>query len=86
MDLTHVVAEMDYMIVVRFINEGRDLENLTTNLLLDIRNLMAEFEVCTLQHTLREGNSAANFLAAWDTPLHQAPPFWTLHQRDYTLS
>ncbi|GLU14821.1 hypothetical protein SLE2022_313680 [Rubroshorea leprosula] len=64
LNLTHVVAEMDSMIAVRLINEGRDLENSTTNLLLDIRNLMAEFEVCTLQHILREGNSAADFLAA----------------------
>ncbi|GLT46558.1 hypothetical protein SLA2020_203020 [Shorea laevis] len=64
LNLTRVVAEMDSLIAVRLINEGRDLENSTTNLLLDIRNLMAEFEVCNLQHTLREGNSAADFLAA----------------------
>ncbi|GKV06533.1 hypothetical protein SLEP1_g18418 [Rubroshorea leprosula] len=75
MDLTHVVAEMNSMIAVRFINEGRDLENLTTNLLLDIRNLIAEFEVCTLQHTLREGNSAADFLAALG---HSSPPGTTI--------
>ncbi|GLT64512.1 hypothetical protein SLA2020_369990 [Shorea laevis] len=37
---------------------------LATALILDIKALVASFEFCLLSHTLREGNSAADFLAS----------------------
>ncbi|GLT42791.1 hypothetical protein SLA2020_167750 [Shorea laevis] len=39
-------------------------DGLATALILDIKALAASFEFCLLSHTLREGNSAADFLAS----------------------
>ncbi|GLT96458.1 hypothetical protein SLE2022_140780 [Rubroshorea leprosula] len=59
-----VVAEMDSLMAVKFINENRESNNLSAAILMDIKNLMSEFEECILQHTLREGNTAADFLVS----------------------
>ncbi|GLT50759.1 hypothetical protein SLA2020_242210 [Shorea laevis] len=77
--LSRVIAETDSLMAVRFINENREPDNLSAAILLEIKNLMLEFDVCILQHTLREGNAAADFLASlghsiapglhiWDSP------------------
>ncbi|GKV18865.1 hypothetical protein SLEP1_g29190 [Rubroshorea leprosula] len=69
--IARVVAEMDSLVAVRFIIEKREPDNLSAAILMDIRSLMSEFEECILQHVLREGNAAADFLA----PLgHSSPP------------
>ncbi|GLT37160.1 hypothetical protein SLA2020_114940 [Shorea laevis] len=70
---------MDSLISVRLINENRELDNLSAAILLEIKNLVQGIDVCILQHTLREGNAAADFLASlghstaprlhiWDSP------------------
>ncbi|GKV04202.1 hypothetical protein SLEP1_g16396 [Rubroshorea leprosula] len=68
---TRVIAEMDSLMAVRFVNERREPDNLAAALLSDIRDLMAQFESCMLQHVLREGNAAADFLASLG---HTSPP------------
>ncbi|GKV33278.1 hypothetical protein SLEP1_g41806 [Rubroshorea leprosula] len=62
--LTRVVAEMGSLMVVHFIHENREPDNLAATILLDIKALMLEFEDCRLQHILLEGNAAADFLAS----------------------
>ncbi|GKV09103.1 hypothetical protein SLEP1_g20649 [Rubroshorea leprosula] len=69
--LSRVVAEMDSLMAVRFILENRKPDNLSAAILLDIKDLMLKFEACLLQHTLREGNAAADFLASLG---HSSPP------------
>ncbi|GLT41648.1 hypothetical protein SLA2020_156950 [Shorea laevis] len=62
--IPRVAAEMDSQMAVRFINEGREVDNLFTAILLDIKSLMLEFEACTVHHILRERNAAADYLAS----------------------
>ncbi|GKV49295.1 hypothetical protein SLEP1_g56052 [Rubroshorea leprosula] len=62
--LSRVVAELDYLMAVRFINNNRDPDNLSAAFILDIRLLMRDFQARVLQHTLREGNAVADFLAS----------------------
>ncbi|GLU16149.1 hypothetical protein SLE2022_325970 [Rubroshorea leprosula] len=69
--IARVVAEMDSLVVVRFIIDKRELDNLSVAILMDIRSLMSEFEECILQHVLREGNATADFLASLG---HSSPP------------
>ncbi|GLU08869.1 hypothetical protein SLE2022_257530 [Rubroshorea leprosula] len=66
---------MDSLMAVRFIHEKREPDNLSAAILLEIRSLMQSFEACTLQHVLREGNTAADFLASLG---HTAPPGLTI--------
>ncbi|GLT96250.1 hypothetical protein SLE2022_138910 [Rubroshorea leprosula] len=69
--LSKIVAEMDSLMVVRFIQEHRMPDNLSAAILVEIQSLMLEFEAYLLQHTLREGNAAADFLASLG---HSLPP------------
>ncbi|GLU17744.1 hypothetical protein SLE2022_341000 [Rubroshorea leprosula] len=69
--IARVVAEMDSLVAVRSIIEKREPDNLSAAILMDIRSLMSEFEECILQHVLREGNVAADFLASLG---HSSPP------------
>ncbi|GLT60485.1 hypothetical protein SLA2020_332490 [Shorea laevis] len=62
--MSRVVAELDSLMAVRFINDNREPNNLSAALILDIKLLMGDFQACVLQHTLREGNAAADFLAS----------------------
>ncbi|GLT37618.1 hypothetical protein SLA2020_119240 [Shorea laevis] len=62
---------MDSLMAVRFILENWKLDNLSAAILLDIKDLMLEFEACLLQHTLRERNVAADFLGSLG---HSSPP------------
>ncbi|GLT57950.1 hypothetical protein SLA2020_308830 [Shorea laevis] len=50
--------------VVHLINNNREPDNLSAAIVLDIKNLISEFQDCILQHTLREGNAAADYLAS----------------------
>lgn len=69
--LTKTVAEMDSLMALRFIQENWVPDNISTTILVDIKSLTLEFEVCLLQHTLREGNAAVDFLAFLG---HFSPP------------
>ncbi|GLT31602.1 hypothetical protein SLA2020_063310 [Shorea laevis] len=82
---------MDSLMVVHFIHENREPDNLAATILLDIKALMLEFEDCRLQHILREGNAAAYFLASlghslspglciWDSPPSGLRPILTEDQ------
>ncbi|GLT50394.1 hypothetical protein SLA2020_238810 [Shorea laevis] len=62
--LTRVFAELDSLMVVHLINNNREPDNLSAAIVLDIKNLTSEFQDCILQHTLREGNAAADYLAS----------------------
>ncbi|GKV49142.1 hypothetical protein SLEP1_g55908 [Rubroshorea leprosula] len=77
--LSRVIAEMDAFISVCLVNENREPDNLFLAILLEIKNLMQGIDVCILQHTLREDNAAADYLASlghstapglhiWDSP------------------
>ncbi|GLT87021.1 hypothetical protein SLE2022_051250 [Rubroshorea leprosula] len=68
--IARVVAKMDSLVVVIFIIEKREPHNLSAAILMDIRSLMFEFEECILQHVLREGNAAVDFLASLE---HSSP-------------
>ncbi|GKV05100.1 hypothetical protein SLEP1_g17144 [Rubroshorea leprosula] len=69
--LSKIVADMDSLMAVSFIQEHRMPDNLSAAILVEIQSLMLEFEACLLQHTLREGNAAADFLASLG---HSLPP------------
>ncbi|GKV16237.1 hypothetical protein SLEP1_g26909 [Rubroshorea leprosula] len=62
--ISHLVLEMDSLLAVQMIQARKPGDGLTSVLLLDIFHLLNSFTICTVQHTLREGNSAADFLAS----------------------
>ncbi|GLU14630.1 hypothetical protein SLE2022_311900 [Rubroshorea leprosula] len=71
---------MDSLLVVQMIQARKAGDGQTLVLLLDIFHLVNSFEVCIVQHTLREGNTAADFMASigqdlnHDTTFFPTPP------------
>ncbi|GKV47795.1 hypothetical protein SLEP1_g54657 [Rubroshorea leprosula] len=61
--LKHVVVEMDSLSAVQVINGQKEQDSLSAVLVFDIRRLRFEFDSIIIQHTPREANSAADFLA-----------------------
>ncbi|GKU90263.1 hypothetical protein SLEP1_g4272 [Rubroshorea leprosula] len=61
--VSHLVVEMDYLAAVRVIEGTKDNDSLAAILVADIRRLSNEFTSFVIQHTPREGNFAADFLA-----------------------
>ncbi|GLT58280.1 hypothetical protein SLA2020_311850 [Shorea laevis] len=62
--ISHLVLEMDSLLAVQMIQERRVGGGLASTLLSDIFHLLNSFTICKVQHTLREGNSAADFMAS----------------------
>ncbi|GLU17917.1 hypothetical protein SLE2022_342640 [Rubroshorea leprosula] len=61
--VSHLVVEMDYLAAVQVIEGTKDNDSLVAILVADIRRLSNEFTSFVIQHTPREGNFAADFLA-----------------------
>ncbi|GLU11144.1 hypothetical protein SLE2022_279090 [Rubroshorea leprosula] len=74
--ITHLVLEMDSLLTVQMIQARKAGEGLPSVLLLDIFHLIDSFTVYTIQHTLCEGNSAANFMASLGHNLTQGTTFF----------
>ncbi|GLT74663.1 hypothetical protein SLA2020_464490 [Shorea laevis] len=62
--VTHLIIEMDSQVAVNAICSGVDMDNHAAILVADIRKLLLGFTSSTVQHILREGNSAADFMAS----------------------
>ncbi|GKV23775.1 hypothetical protein SLEP1_g33471 [Rubroshorea leprosula] len=76
MGLTHLVLEMDSLLAVQAILARKTGDGPASILLLDIFHLVNSFEVCTVQHTLREGNVAADYMASIGRILTQGTRFF----------
>ncbi|GKU89943.1 hypothetical protein SLEP1_g4011 [Rubroshorea leprosula] len=76
MGLTHLVLEMDSLLAVQAILARKTGDGPASILLLDIFHLVNSFEVCTVQHTLREGNAAADYMASIGQTLTQGTSFF----------
>ncbi|GKV24486.1 hypothetical protein SLEP1_g34094 [Rubroshorea leprosula] len=76
MGLTHLVLEMDSLLAVQAILARKTGDGPASILLLDIFHLVNSFEVCTVQHTLREGNAAADYMASIGQTLTQGTGFF----------
>ncbi|GLT25001.1 hypothetical protein SLA2020_001590 [Shorea laevis] len=75
--VTHLTLEMDSLMAIRLIQTKQIGEGSAFVLLSDILHLINMFTVCKVQHVLREGNSAADFMA---TMGHSLPQGTTLFQ------
>ncbi|GLT41963.1 hypothetical protein SLA2020_159880 [Shorea laevis] len=64
LDIRRLKVELDSMIALQAVQAECLPDGLATALILDIKALVASFELCLLSHTLREGNSTADFLAS----------------------
>ncbi|GKV16725.1 hypothetical protein SLEP1_g27324 [Rubroshorea leprosula] len=64
LDIRKLEVELDSMTALQAVHAECLPNGLATALILDIKALVASFEFCLLSHTLREGNSAADFLAS----------------------
>ncbi|GLT91362.1 hypothetical protein SLE2022_092530 [Rubroshorea leprosula] len=62
--ITHLIIEMDSQVAVNAICSGIDMDNHAAVLVAGIRRSLLAFISCIVQHILREGNSAADFLAS----------------------
>ncbi|GLT60532.1 hypothetical protein SLA2020_332940 [Shorea laevis] len=51
--LSQVVAELDSLMAVRFINENKEPDNLSTALILEIKLLMWDFQACVAAYSKR---------------------------------
>ncbi|GKV23249.1 hypothetical protein SLEP1_g33000 [Rubroshorea leprosula] len=74
--ITHLVLEMDSLFTVQMIQARKAGDGQTSVLLLDIFHLVNSFEVCIVQHTLREGNTAADFMASIGQDLNHSTTFF----------
>ncbi|GKV36559.1 hypothetical protein SLEP1_g44676 [Rubroshorea leprosula] len=74
--ISHLVLEMDSLLAVQLIQARKAGNGPASVLLLDIFHLASSFEVCTIQHTLREGNSAADFMASVGHNLNRGITFF----------
>ncbi|XP_031120628.1 uncharacterized protein LOC116023758 [Ipomoea triloba] len=87
---THLIAESDSEALVNVIVNNSDDGSLDSTLVADCKALARHFQEFRLNHTLREGNQCADFLAnlgqhsAWGTTLLDHPPdgLTTLLARD----
>ncbi|GLT81967.1 hypothetical protein SLE2022_003880 [Rubroshorea leprosula] len=74
--ISHLVLEMDSLLAVQLIQARKVGDGPASVLLLDIFHLASSFEVCTIQHTLREENSAADFMASVGHNLNRGITFF----------
>ncbi|GLT70676.1 hypothetical protein SLA2020_427380 [Shorea laevis] len=78
--ITHLILEMDSLLIVQMLQARKGVEGLASTLFLDILHLLDNFSEYRIQHTLREGNSAADYMAAigqnlsQDVTLFATPP------------
>ncbi|GLT52279.1 hypothetical protein SLA2020_256270 [Shorea laevis] len=75
--ISHLVLEMDSLLAVQMIQARKTGDGRTSVLLSDILHLLSSFTVCTIQHTLREGNMAADFMASIGQHLTQGTTFFS---------
>ncbi|GLT95117.1 hypothetical protein SLE2022_128190 [Rubroshorea leprosula] len=61
--ISHLVVEMDSLSAVQVIEGSKEQDRLAAVLVDDIRRLKGGFIAFSIQHTLREGNRAADFMA-----------------------
>ncbi|GLT26417.1 hypothetical protein SLA2020_014840 [Shorea laevis] len=75
-----LILEMDSLLVVQMIQGRKRTEGMASILFSDIFAMLNSFDSCIMQHTLREGNFAADFMASLGhsllhgTVYYQAPP------------
>ncbi|CAI8590821.1 unnamed protein product [Vicia faba] len=80
-----VEVETDSKTVVDSVMQRDNKKLVTCNLVLQIRSLMAKFEVVELHHNFRETNKCVNILAKegkslkGDTIFYQEIPRWLVH-------
>ncbi|GLT58483.1 hypothetical protein SLA2020_313710 [Shorea laevis] len=78
--VTHLILEMDSLLAVQLIQARKVGEGLAVVLLLDIFHYLDSFVTCKVQHTLREGNTATDYMVAMGhnysqgLTLFQSPP------------
>ncbi|GLU23528.1 hypothetical protein SLE2022_395260 [Rubroshorea leprosula] len=84
--VTHLILEMDSLMAIRMIQVKQTGEGSTSVLLSDIFHYLDTFIACTVQHTLREGNSAADFMAAIGHTLPQGLTLSDSTSRDQKYS
>ncbi|GLT77217.1 hypothetical protein SLA2020_488250 [Shorea laevis] len=90
--IQQLVFEMDSLLAIQLIQNQQVSARPTSGLLTNIFVLIDSFSNCLVQHTLREGNSAAAFMAsmghdlALGTKLFPTPPvgIHMILQSDYT--
>ncbi|GKV35630.1 hypothetical protein SLEP1_g43875 [Rubroshorea leprosula] len=61
--ISHLVVEMDSLSAVQVIEGSKEQDSLAAVLVEDIRRLRGGFIAFSIQHTLHEGNRAADFMA-----------------------
>ncbi|GKV53252.1 hypothetical protein SLEP1_g59787 [Rubroshorea leprosula] len=61
--ISHLVVEMDSLSAVQVIEGSKEQDSLAAVLVEDIPRLRGGFIAFSIQHTLREGNRAADFMA-----------------------
>ncbi|GLT62305.1 hypothetical protein SLA2020_349530 [Shorea laevis] len=75
-----LVLELDSLLAIQFIQGRQKSARSASVLLANILLLIDSFSICLVQHTLREGNSAADFMAsmghdlALGTTFYPTPP------------
>ncbi|GKV33339.1 hypothetical protein SLEP1_g41862 [Rubroshorea leprosula] len=74
--ISHLVLKMDSLLAAQMIQARKAGDGLASVLLSDIFHLLNSFKVCTVQHTLREGNSATDFMASIGQNLTQGTTFF----------
>ncbi|GKV09037.1 hypothetical protein SLEP1_g20594 [Rubroshorea leprosula] len=62
--ITHLILEMDSLLVVHMLQAKEGVEGLAWTLFSDILHLLRTFSEYHVQHTFREGNFAADYMAA----------------------
>ncbi|GLU09455.1 hypothetical protein SLE2022_263170 [Rubroshorea leprosula] len=76
----NLILEMDSLVAVQFIQSRKIVARPTSVLLVDIFLLLDVFTPCNVLHTLREGNSAVDFMASIEhdlpigTVFYPSPP------------
>ncbi|GLT38077.1 hypothetical protein SLA2020_123470 [Shorea laevis] len=78
--VTHLILEMDSLLAVQTIQARNAGEGSASVLLSNIFHYLDSFVACTVQHTLREGNAATDYMASMGhtysqgLTLFQSPP------------
>ncbi|GKV45695.1 hypothetical protein SLEP1_g52753 [Rubroshorea leprosula] len=62
--IIHLILEMDSLLVVHMLQAKKGVEGLAWTLFSDILHLLRTFSEYHVQHTFREGNFAADYMAA----------------------
>ncbi|GLT88451.1 hypothetical protein SLE2022_064770 [Rubroshorea leprosula] len=77
LQLQHLILEMDSLMAIQLIQTRQVEEGPFSVLLTDILVLLDAFSNCIVRHTLRKGNSAADFMASLG---HKSPLGTTFYQ------